>query len=55
MDWVRILAYIAGTVGQELLLRNEYLAAEILPSGSRMSILTQRAHRTSSVGTIPDN
>ena len=28
MDWVRILAYIAGTVDQELLLRNEYLAAE---------------------------
>jgi len=30
MDWVRILAYITGTVGQELLLRNEYLAAENL-------------------------
>ncbi len=28
MDWVRILAYITGTVEQELLLRNEYLAAE---------------------------
>ena len=28
MDWVRILAYITGTVNQELLLRNEYLAAE---------------------------
>ena len=28
MDWARILAYITGTVGQELLLRNEYLAAE---------------------------
>ena len=28
MDWVRILAYITGTVDQELLLRNEYLAAE---------------------------
>jgi len=27
MDWVRILAYITGTVDQELLLRNEYLAA----------------------------
>ena len=26
MDWVRILAYITGTVAQELLLRNEYLA-----------------------------
>ena len=28
MEWVRILAYITGTVDQELLLRNEYLAAE---------------------------
>jgi putative transposase len=28
MDWMRTLAYITGTVDQELLLRNEYLAAE---------------------------
>jgi hypothetical protein len=28
MLWARMLAYIAGTVDQELLLRNEYLAAE---------------------------
>jgi hypothetical protein len=28
MDWRRILTYITGTVDQELLLRNEYLAAE---------------------------
>ena len=28
MDRARILAYITGTVDQELLLRNEYLAAE---------------------------
>ena len=28
MDWTRILAYISGSVDQELLLRNEYLAAE---------------------------
>src|SRR5262249_62016954 len=28
MEWARILAYISGTVDQELLLRNEYLAAE---------------------------
>lgn len=26
--WVRILAYVTGSVNQELLLRNEYLAAE---------------------------
>jgi len=28
MDWARMLAYVAGTVEQELLARNEYLAAE---------------------------
>jgi putative transposase len=28
MDWPRLLAHITGTVDQELLLRNEYLAAE---------------------------
>ena len=28
MDWARMLAYITGTVNQELLLRNEYLVAE---------------------------
>lgn len=28
MEWGRLLAYITGTADQELLLRNEYLAAE---------------------------
>ncbi len=28
MQWARMLAYITGTVDQELLLRNEYLVAE---------------------------
>jgi putative transposase len=28
MEWMRLLAYVTGTVDQELLLRNEYLAAE---------------------------
>src|SRR3979409_1070035 len=28
MDWSRILAYVTGTVDQELLARNEYLVAE---------------------------
>jgi putative transposase len=28
MDWARMLAYVTGTVEQELLARNEYLAAE---------------------------
>src|SRR5215471_3768978 len=26
--WIRLLAYVTGSVNQELLLRNEYLAAE---------------------------
>lgn len=26
--WLRLLAYVTGLVNQELLLRNEYLAAE---------------------------
>ena len=28
MDWKALLAYITGTVDQELLLRNEYLVTE---------------------------
>ena len=28
MTWAQLLAYVIGTVDQELLLRNEYLAAE---------------------------
>ena len=28
MLWARMLAYVTGTVNQELLLRNDYLAAE---------------------------
>jgi putative transposase len=28
MDWKTLLAYISGSVDEELLLRNEYLAAE---------------------------
>jgi DNA-binding transcriptional LysR family regulator len=30
MDWARVLAYVTGMVDQELLARNEYLAAENL-------------------------
>jgi hypothetical protein len=41
MSWARMLAYITGTVDQDLLLGNEYLAAENLwyakiPSGSHL-------------------
>jgi hypothetical protein len=34
MEWARILAYITGTVDQELLLCNEYLVAEDPKIGS---------------------
>jgi hypothetical protein len=34
MDWVRILAYVTGTVDQELLVRNEY-HCELLSTHSR--------------------
>ena len=32
MDWARILAYVTGTVDQELLARNKYLAAGPAPN-----------------------
>jgi hypothetical protein len=35
MDWARILAHVTGTVDQELLARNEYLAAENRRHGTR--------------------
>ncbi len=56
MEWARILAYITGTVDQELRLRNEYLTAENrilkaqlktplrLTDGERMT-LAEIAHR----------
>ena len=47
MDWARILAYITGTVDQELLLRNEYLAAEnrILKAQLKTSLRLTDAER----------
>jgi hypothetical protein len=41
MNWARMLAYITGTVDQELLLRNEYLAAEN-PYGKKSTGLKRR-------------
>jgi hypothetical protein len=35
MDWKHLLAYITGTVEQELLLRNEYLATRKIVSSTR--------------------
>src|SRR5262245_10233345 len=56
MDWARILAYVTGTVDQELLARNEYLAAEnrvlkaqlkgrIRLSDAERAVLGEIAHR----------
>jgi putative transposase len=56
MIWARMLAYITGTVDQELLLRNEYLAAEnrilrakvkgrLLLADSEKATLAEIAHR----------
>src|SRR5262245_1245953 len=56
MSWARMLAYITGTVDQELLLRNEYLAAEnriliahikgrLLLSDAEKATLSEIAHR----------
>ena len=47
MIWARMLAYVTGTVDQELLLRNEYLAAEnrILRSQSKGRLLLSDAEK----------
>ena len=56
MLWARVLAYVTGTVVQELLLRNEYLAAEnrilrgqikdrLLLSEGEKATLAEIAHR----------
>jgi len=48
MIWARMLAYITGTVDQELLLRNEYLAAEnrILRAQIKGRLLLSDAEKT---------
>jgi len=48
MDWPRLLAYITGTVDQELLLRNEYVAAEnrILKAQIKARLRLSDAERT---------
>jgi hypothetical protein len=56
MLWARLLAYVTGTVNQELLFRNEYLAAEnrilrgqikgwLLLSEGEKATLAKIAHR----------
>jgi hypothetical protein len=47
-QWARLLAYVTGLVNQELLLQNEYLAAENrilrahLPARLRSNLVKQR-------------
>src|SRR5450631_1732710 len=55
MLWARMLAYVTGTVNQDLLLRNEYLTAEnrtegqikgrLLRSDGEKATLAEIAHR----------
>src|SRR4029453_1766608 len=56
MNWARILAYVTGTADQELLARNEYLAAEngilkaqlnsrLKPSDAERGVLGEIGHR----------
>ena len=48
MVWARMLAYVTGTVDQELLLWNEYLAAEnrILKAQVKGRLLLSEADKT---------
>ena len=49
MDWARILAYVTGTVDQELLARNEYLwlMNATWSKSWNISTRTKRPERTS--------
>ena len=48
MIWAQLLAYVTGTVDQELLLRNEYLAAEnrILKAQIKGRLFTLRRRKS---------
>ena len=53
MIWARMLAYITGSVDQELLLKNEYLAAEnrILRAQSKGRLLLSDAEKATLAAT----
>jgi hypothetical protein len=64
MDWARILTYVTGTVDQDLLARNEYLAAEnrilkvqlngrLKLSDAERSVLGEIGHRLGLTGHYP--
>ena len=52
MDWVRIPAYITGTVDQELLLSNEYLATENRSLKSQLKTRLQLTDKESLGGLL---
>jgi hypothetical protein len=58
MDWARILAFVTGTVDQELLARIEYLAAEnrILKAQlkGRMKLSDAERARLGEIGHRPE-
>jgi putative transposase len=39
MDWKQLLAYITGSVDQELLLRNEYVVTENRTCATRSTVV----------------
>jgi hypothetical protein len=53
-SWVRLLAYVTGLVNQELLLQNEYLAAEnlILRAQFRGVCASRMAFRSVEIGAF---
>ena len=54
MIWTRMLAYITGTVDQELLLRNEYLAENrILRAKIRGRLLLADSEKATTSGNCP--
>jgi hypothetical protein len=54
MDWVRLLPFVTGMVDQELLARNEYLAAEnrILKAAKKDELGQNNDFRKEEVGKI---
>jgi hypothetical protein len=47
-QWARLMAYVTGLVNQELLLQNEYLAAEnrilLAPAGTASPVGSRATH-----------
>ncbi len=52
MDWARILAYVTGTVVQELLARHGYLAAGTAPNVIRVWSKNRNGQETIELGGV---